>query len=439
MYQYTKQKKRKSQAKKESFSEKFLEKFNSSGLAVPVGSDALCRGKDLIPSASAGAAKSDFSFCQNELNPSLKASGGEFEGGQSLPSKHISKHTNNLRKFTPYVKPSLTTSLDNSKQVDIFAKQVGFRDDRILKTLHSTKEKFGVFMRHTAEVYNDFNLFKRSENILKCSTKFQKIKCLDCGEFYAGASVYVCHDRFCPICARKRSAEKASLLSLQVKEALEQHGGASVRFLTLTLVNPPLGELKEALDLLQASWRKLRRTKYFRERVLGGFLSLEITYNSKTRTWHPHLHVLLIGRFIEQGWLADTWEKYTGARIVDIRRTGNLDKQVKEVVKYVTKLTEDSDIFSEVGVFYELQKVLHGRRTISTFGCLYRVSEAVKDEVEFAKLQAVDKERSCPFCGSRNLIDTGGFYSISIRDGEVVIPSAVLEKVERSREFLEYP
>lgn len=437
MRYYNKQKKRQSQAKKRNFSEKFSNFY--SGLAVPVGSDALCRGKDLIPSASAGAAKPDFvsdnNSSSNKLNPSFKASGGEFEGGQSHPSKHISKHTNYLRKNTLNVKPTQTASLDTKKQVDIFVNRY--------ERLHRLKRDIADFIKKVAAKYHGENLFERAENISECSTEFRKVECLECGCYYAGSTTNACHDRFCPICAVKRSAERAERLVLQVAEALRWNKRAAVRFLTLTVANPSLGKLAETLDKMQGSWRKLRRLKYFKERVLGGFKSLEITYNSKNKTWHPHFHILLIGRFVEQGWLADNWEKYTGARIVDIRRTGSLEKQVKEVAKYITKFTDKEGnldaVFSDVDAFYELQKALSGRRVITTFGCLYKISDEVKEEIETQKQEALEESRTCPCCGSKLTVDTGYTFSIvySAKNQRFKIPPEVLLKFIRQREWID--
>ena len=443
MYQYNKQKNRKSQAEKRTFSEKsnkkvrFVKNFNNSGsgLAVPVGSDALCRGKDLIPPTSAGAAKPDFvsdnNSSSNKLNPSFKASGGEFEGGQSLPSKQISKRTIDFRNPSLDTKTSHLSSLDNNKQSCIFEKR------------SKERSRISVFLREVGESYDDAALFELSDKISKCSTKFSIMECADCGRHYAGAVAFYCNSRFCPICARRRSAELSETIFLQVDEALRENSGVGVRLLTLTVENPPLGELAQTIAMMQAGLQKLRRTKYFKERVIGGFKALEITFNEKSRTWHPHFHILLIGWFIEQSWLSETWEKYTGGKIVDIRKVRDLQRGIKEVTKYVTKLANKngglSSIFSEAGVFYELYKFLQGRRLVDKFGVLRSKSEVVKSELELVKQQVAEKNSKCPFCGSENIVDTGLFYSITFRDGEVVIPSAVLEKIERDRKFSEYP
>lgn len=107
--------------------------------------------------------------------------------------------------------------------------------------------------------------------------------------------------KFCPQCAAIYSQEKMidflgrfhHLNEAQKKQHLPLY---RLIFLTLTVKNCLLEELRETVKAMVAAWRRLMQTKRFRQAVPGGwFRNLEYRGDETRAGWaHPHFHILLI-------------------------------------------------------------------------------------------------------------------------------------------------
>lgn len=179
-----------------------------------------------------------------------------------------------------------------------------------------------------------------------------------------------CHDRFCRPCANARSHRAGCNLAKYLKD--EPH-----RFLTLTLRSHE-EPLKELLDRLQKHFTRLRRTSLWRHAVAGGAAFLEITYNADKKSWHPHLHCIVSGKFIKQSELADLWHLITGdSCIVHIRLINNAAATVAYVTKYASKPLSHT-FLRDPDRLLEAVRALAGRKMIACFGAwrAYKLTEA---------------------------------------------------------------
>lgn len=169
-----------------------------------------------------------------------------------------------------------------------------------------------------------------------------------------------CRDRFCTPCARHRSA----WITLQLRNLIPDD---NVRLISLTL-GGDLQDLTRALDHLYASYRRLRRTRFWRAACTAAAAVCEVTYNPLLHRWHPHLHVLAHGRYIRQAILADEWQLATHgtSRIVDIRLVRGRERAIHYVTKYVNKPL--AAIYSDPNVLQQAVSALTGRKLISTSG-----------------------------------------------------------------------
>ena len=169
-----------------------------------------------------------------------------------------------------------------------------------------------------------------------------------------------CHSKWCVPCARTR----AYRLAANLNAALDT---LRCRFLTLTLrsTDQPLTVL---LDFLLKSFRTLRATPLWKERVAGGAAFIEITRGKNLDHWHVHLHALLVGKFLDKAALKAEWLRITGdSYIVKIRRPTTHEEVTRYVTKYVTKPLDHSAALVPVNLA-EAITALRGRRTVITFG-----------------------------------------------------------------------
>lgn len=108
------------------------------------------------------------------------------------------------------------------------------------------------------------------------------------------AAAMFCRKRLCPLCAWRRSIKTYNNIYDIITDQDFKKTGAEFVMLTLTVRNIPGAELSETLDRLQAAWNVLTSNdrQPFRKAFLGTFRAMEITYNQKAKTYHPHFHVL---------------------------------------------------------------------------------------------------------------------------------------------------
>lgn len=206
----------------------------------------------------------------------------------------------------------------------------------------------------------------------------------ECGSglwLHAGASSLslrcnCCRDRWCQPCQRAN----AHRLMRQIESVIDPH---DTRFVTLTLrhSNTPL---TDQIDRLYRSFLLLRRKAVWKDAAKGCIAILEVKLSSRDGCWHPHLHCLVKGLWMDQRELSKAWHAITGdSSIVDIRPI----HQAKEVSTYVTKYLSkpvDQSVFIDQDKLQEAMLAMKSRRSINTSGCWRGVKLRLKatDHIE---------------------------------------------------------
>lgn len=171
-----------------------------------------------------------------------------------------------------------------------------------------------------------------------------------------------CHSRHCEPCMKG----KASLLAKNLQERLEIGHHRAYRFVTLTLKHTR-APLHDQIQRLYASWKKLRNQPLWKKSQAGGAAMLEVKWIAKTRMWHPHLHIVTEGNFIDKNELSAAWHKATGdSMIVDIRALATGKDVAFYVAKYVTKGT-NNEVWDDPEAAAEWIIAMKGTRTAATF------------------------------------------------------------------------
>ena len=168
-----------------------------------------------------------------------------------------------------------------------------------------------------------------------------------------------CKFRYCPICTWRKSLKLKALFMSRVDEIIAQNPNLTYLFLTLTMKNDDVEKIKEMLDTLNDSFRKVTRQKFYKKTVKGHIKTIEIT-RSKNGEAHPHLHILLavtrdyFGTYYKstKEW-SETWKGALGVDydpVVDIRKVydkkgkGGMKSSVAEALKYSVKGTDLKDM-----------------------------------------------------------------------------------------------
>lgn len=104
-------------------------------------------------------------------------------------------------------------------------------------------------------------------------------------------SAKFCRLRHCPTCQWRRSLKWRARLFEAVPRLVKDYPKARFLFLTLTVKNCPLDDLRETVKHLNKSWIRLSQRSQFP--AIGWLKAVEVT-RDKNGDAHPHLHAILI-------------------------------------------------------------------------------------------------------------------------------------------------
>ena len=176
-----------------------------------------------------------------------------------------------------------------------------------------------------------------------------------------------CRVRTCMVCAWRRSLMYKARAFKALPKVLADFPEARYLFMTLTLKNCPVHELRNSIFHLNSSFRRMAKRKYFP--AIGYLKTVEVT-RGKRGDAHPHLHILMMveksffGRnYINKKEWCACWKqaaKVDYTPIIDVRAIKAKDSPLRllaEVVKYQTK--PNDLIFSDRAWFLEYTRQIH--------------------------------------------------------------------------------
>lgn len=208
-------------------------------------------------------------------------------------------------------------------------------------------------------------------------------------------SARFCRVRHCPVCQWRRSLMWQARFYQSLPSVIEQYPTSRFLFLTLTVRNCDIKDLRSTLKAMNAAWQRLIKRKEFSS-VTGWLRATEVT-RGKDDTAHPHFHVLLMvpssyfkKTYVRHDQWAESWR--ASMRLdylpnVDVRtvkkrkaKDGQIDAfenytvaeelnaAVSETLKYAVK--PDDMTTGSPEWFLELTRQTHKLRFIATGGAL---------------------------------------------------------------------
>ena len=203
-------------------------------------------------------------------------------------------------------------------------------------------------------------------------------------------SARFCRVRHCRVCQWRRSLMWKARAYKVLPTVVETYPNHRWLFLTLTVCNCSVIELRDTLQWMSQSWRRMIERKNFP--AIGWIRSTEVT-RAKDGLAHPHFHCLLLikpGYFGGRSYIKQKdWVKFWRSclrvdydPVVDIRAVGrenSLVELVPEILKYSVK---ESDLVADREWFIELTKQMHKMRTVATGGVLKKYLNELEEEPE---------------------------------------------------------
>lgn len=138
---------------------------------------------------------------------------------------------------------------------------------------------------------------RKAERIRQCSgvLEFGEVTDPETGEVRLRLlKARFCRVRYCPICQWRRSLLWRAKFYQALPSIISANPTARFVFLTLTVENCRVEDLRETLQEMGQAWRRLIKRKEFSS-VMGWVRTTEVTREKKREGYaHPHFHCLLM-------------------------------------------------------------------------------------------------------------------------------------------------
>ncbi len=209
------------------------------------------------------------------------------------------------------------------------------------------------------QLYRDGDYSRYAERIKQCSRwlGFKLTSPSESGESKLKLDqTQFCRVRHCPVCQWRRTLMWYARFLKQLPAVIQATPKARWVFLTLTIKNCPLEELRTTVKHLNASWKRLSERKEFPG--IGWVKSLEVT-RAEDDSAHPHFHVLMMVRssyfthgYVKHSRWVELWKDCLRVNYdpsVHIRRV-NYDERHLELTDYRDHKSEEMDLqpFKEI-------------------------------------------------------------------------------------------
>ena len=207
-----------------------------------------------------------------------------------------------------------------------------------------------------------------------------------------------CRVRHCPVCGWRRTMKNKARFLTTLPKLLNLYPTHRFLFLTLTVPNCDITQLRATLGEMGKAWKRLINRKEF-SKVDGWVRSTEVTYSkNKGGNAHPHFHIMLMvkpsyfngnGYIKQEAWLKAWQESMRDDSItqVDIRAMKG-EKAIAEVLKYAVK---ESDLVESPEWLFELTRQVRNLRFIATGGLLKNM---LKEEITEQEMIVGDESES---------------------------------------------
>ncbi len=187
-----------------------------------------------------------------------------------------------------------------------------------------------------------------------------------------------CRVRHCPVCQWRRSLMWKAKTYKILPQIVTDYPKYRWLFITLTVKNCHIQELRETLNVVNKAFKRLTELKAWS--VKGWVKSVEVTKGKDGMSAHPHLHILAMVQpsyfshgYISQAKWVSLWQQCLRVDYQPVVHVSAIAKHhdpkilIPEILKYQVK---ESDLVADREWFLELTRQLHKTRAIAVGGIL---------------------------------------------------------------------
>lgn len=279
-------------------------------------------------------------------------------------------------------------------------------DTQTVGEIYNTSQ-YSLFKEISYRFYRYAERIGKCSNILKFATTDDKLKL---------KHTFFCRVRYCPVCQWRRSMMWRAKFFQIMPTIQNQYPTHRWVFLTLTVKNCCIDDLRSTLTLMSKAWNKL--IGYKELSAIDGFVRTTEVTRGEDGSAHPHYHCLLLvkpgffGKFyIKQLRWRELWQKalmsdYLPMVNVKAVKGDTPTKAVLETLKYSTK---PDDFMKDGDWFRKLTLQTHKMRFIATGGVL---KGCLKNEDEITNEDLICADDSVDDTDTKRL---AFFYNDDIR------------------------
>lgn len=248
---------------------------------------------------------------------------------------------------------------------------------------------------------------KRLQDLADCASQLEYLQ--DAEGNKKLYKTYFCRVRLCPMCQWRRSLKLFSQVSKITDYINQQNNQVRYLFITLTQKNcsgpelvQEINKINKSFSLLVDKTKRVQPASKFKKMLLGYIKSTEVTYNPKTKTYHPHLHCIFAvqgeyfnkANYINKNSWRAIWAdllKIDYLPQIDVQaiKPARQQKAVAELTKYPAKVSSILNLpqAQAVQVIIDLTILCYKRRFVA-FGGIFKKTKAL------LKLQDVEAENA---------------------------------------------
>lgn len=248
---------------------------------------------------------------------------------------------------------------------------------------------------------------KRLQDLADCASQLEYLQ--DAEGNKKLYKTYFCRVRLCPMCQWRRSLKLFSQVSKITDYINNQNDDVRYLFITLTQKNcsglelvQEINKINKSFSLLVDKTKRVQPASKFKKMLLGYIKSTEVTYNPKTKTYHPHLHCIFAvqgeyfnkANYINKNSWRAIWAdllKIDYLPQIDVQaiKPARQQKAVAELTKYPAKVSSILNLpqAQAVQVIIDLTTLCYKRRFVA-FGGIFKKTKAL------LKLQDVEAENA---------------------------------------------
>ena len=249
---------------------------------------------------------------------------------------------------------------------------------------------------------------KRLQDLADCASQLEYLQDVEGNKKLY--KTYFCRVRLCPMCQWRRSLKLFSQVS-KITDYINQQNNNQVRYLFITLTQKnccgselvqEINKINKSFSLLVDKTKRVQPATKFKKMLLGYIKSTEVTYNPKTKTYHPHLHCIFAVQgeyFNKENYInKNSWRAiwadllkvdYLPQVNVQAIKPARQQKAVAELAKYPAKVSSILNLpqAQAVQVVMDLTTLCYKRRFVA-FGGIFKKTKAL------LKMQDVEAENA---------------------------------------------